>query len=81
METFPSDKTFLNGVLKDTISFRCRFPGSEGETGFMGEVKNASRKPGEMAVGVQFLHLDTMEDVRKSIHDYIQLIEWSSEAV
>ncbi|MDA8136836.1 MAG: DUF4388 domain-containing protein [Desulfobacteraceae bacterium] len=81
METFPSDKTLLNGLLKDTVAFRCRFPGSGGEAVFMGEVKNASRKSGEMAVGVQFLHLDTMEDVRKSIHDYIQLIEWSSEAV
>jgi c-di-GMP-binding flagellar brake protein YcgR len=81
METFASDKTLLNDVLKDTIAFRCRFPGSDGETGFMGEVKNASRESGEMAVGVQFLHLDTMENVRKSIHDYIQLIEWSSEAV
>lgn len=81
METFPSDKALLNGILKDAVAFRCRFPGSEGEAVFLGEVKNASRKSGEMAVGVQFLHLDTMEDVRKSIHDYIQLIEWSSEAV
>lgn len=71
METCSSDKTLLNGVLNDTIAFRCRFPGSKGEIRFMGEVKNASRKSGEMAVGVQFLHLDTMEDVRKSIHDYI----------
>ena len=81
METFSLDKTLPDEVLNDTIAFRCRFPGSEGEAVFMGEVKNASRKSGEMAVGVQFLHLDTMEDARKSIHDYIQLIEWSSEAV
>jgi len=34
-----------------------------------------------MAVGIQFLHLDSMDEVRNSIYNYIQLIEWSSEAV
>lgn len=81
IETFPADAGLPNDILNDTIAFRCRFPGSGGEVGFVGEVKNARQKPGEIAVGVQFLHLDGRDDVRKSIHEYIQLIEWSSEAV
>jgi len=81
IETFSTDKKPLNDVLNDTIAFRCRFPGSEGEVGVMGEIKNANRKSGEMAVGIQFLHLDSMDEVRNSIYNYIQLIEWSSEAV
>ncbi len=81
IEIFPADQRGLNDRLNDTIAFRCRFPGSEGETGFLGEVKNATQKSGEMAVGIQFLGLDSMDGARKTIHDYIQVIEWSSEAV
>ena len=81
IETFPEGKKFPNDLLNDTITFRCRLPGSEGEIGFMGEVRNASRKSDDIAVGIQFLHLDDMDEVKKSIHDYIRLIEWSTESV
>lgn len=81
LEAFSTDMNPPNGLLNNTIPFRCRFPGSKGEVGFTGEIKNARKKSDEIAVGIQFTCRDGNDNVRDTIDNYIRLIEYSSENV
>ncbi len=81
LETLKADFVTPDDLLNGTLVLRCRFPGSEDEVRFMGEVKNARRKSSDLGVGIQFLHLDTMDAERRKIHGYIHLIECSGEPV
>lgn len=81
MENFCEAHQSVNDLLNETLVFQCRFPGSDQETGFEAQIRNAVMRSGEVAVGLKFLDLERNETVQKDIHDYIRLIEWSSEAV
>lgn len=81
LETFPSDRDLAGNLVTDTIHFRCRFPGAQGEISFLGEIRNAKKKADEVAVGIKFVHPDNAENVKQIIGDYIRLIESSSENV
>ncbi len=69
------------GLLNHTLPFRCRFPGSKQDIRFQGEIKNTRKKSDEIAVGVQFVLLDSADDAWDTINEYIRLIEYSSENV
>ncbi|HGY11295.1 MAG TPA: DUF4388 domain-containing protein [Desulfobacterales bacterium] len=81
IETFSTDKNLLSRLLKDTLPFRCHFPGSKGEVSFRGEIKNTRKKSDEIFVGIEFIDLDSPDEVQRTIKNYIQLIEYSSENV
>ncbi len=81
IETFSTDKNLLSRLLKDTLPFRCHFPGSKGEVSFRGEIKNTRKKSDEIFVGIEFIDLDSPDEVQSIIKNYIQLIEYSSENV
>jgi len=71
----------LSRLLNDTLPFRCHFPGSKGEVSFRGEIKNTRKKSDEIFVGIEFIDLDSPDEVQRTIKNYIQLIEYSSENV
>ena len=81
IETFSTDKNLLSRLLNDTLPFRCHFPGSKGEVSFRGEIKNTRKKSDEIFVGIEFIDLDSPDEVQRTIKNYIQLIEYSSENV
>ncbi len=81
IETFSTDKNLLSRLLNDTLPFRCHFPGSKGEVSFRGEIKNTRKKSDEIFVGIEFIDLDSPDEVQSIIKNYIQLIEYSSENV
>ncbi len=81
METFETDQNLTTCLLNNTLPLRCHFPGSKGETSFIGEIKNARMKSDEIAVGVEFLYQNTSDEARGVINTYIQLIESSGEYV
>ncbi len=81
LETFPRDEDLTKHLLSDTIPFRCRFPGTQGDVSFSGEIRNAKKKRDELAVGIKFVHPDNTDDAEQIIQNYIQLIKYSSESV
>ncbi|WP_022665179.1 DUF4388 domain-containing protein [Desulfospira joergensenii] len=81
IESFSSDQEPARTLLQETIPFRCRFPGTQKEVRFMGQVKNTQQKTDEVAVGVEFMYREDSDETRAVIDDYIRLIEYSSENV
>lgn len=66
-----------NSLLDDIITFRCHFPGSNGEVSFVGKIRNARKQLSEIAVGIEFFYPDNNRDIERIIHDYIRIIECS----
>ncbi len=81
IETFSTDENLPDELLNGTISFKCHFPGSNGEVNFKGEIRNTIKKPDEIGVGIKFIYPDSRDEVKNIINDYIRLIEYSSENV
>ncbi len=81
IETFSTDENLPHELLNGTISFKCHFPGSNGEINFKGEIRNTIKKPDEIGVGIKFIYPDSRDEVKNIINDYIRLIEYSSENV
>jgi putative hemolysin len=86
IEGFSKDKSLtpgpLNqGLLNHALPFRCRFPGSKQDIRFQGEIKNTRKTSDEIAVGVQFICLNSADEAWNTINEYIRLIEYSSENV
>lgn len=77
IEAFLLKEKSVNSLLNDVITFRCHFPGSNGEVSFVGKIRNARKQLDEIAVGIEFFYPDNNRDIQKIIHDYIQIIECS----
>jgi len=78
---FSTDNDLSHELLNTIIPFQCRFPGSKGEVNFKGEIRNTIKKPGEIGIGIKFVHSNSNDEVKNIIDDYIQLIEYSSQNV
>lgn len=81
IETFSTEKDVGSALLYNTVPFRCHFPGSKGEISFMGEIRNTHVHNEKMDVGVKFVYPNDAEEIRTIINDYIQLIQYSGQAV
>lgn len=81
METFAADNRPVGDLLNNTLPFRCRFPGSRQDIRFTGEIRNARKRCDEISVGVQFCYPKGMDEVRNTINNYIEVIEYSGQNV
>lgn len=81
METRLSDIRSPRSLLNETISFRCRLPGTQKEARFIGQVRNTQNISDEISVGVEFTYTDDSDEARKLIGEYIKLIEYAGENV
>ena len=81
IETYKTDPDLSDSLLRNTILFRCRFPGSDGEVCFMGEVKNIKERADEISAGVEFVYPEDGQETREVIANYIQLIEYAGQGV
>jgi hypothetical protein len=80
-ETLSTQKDFLYDLHNRTLSFKCCFPGSTREISFNGEIRNTRKNSEEVGVGIKFIYPDITDEVKNIIHDYIELIEYSSRNV
>lgn len=88
LETFPTDHDLAGNIVTETIPFRCSFPGSNGEVSFLGEIRNAKKKPEEIIMGIKFVYPEAAGDgpedysgTKQVIKNFIRLIESSTEKV
>jgi hypothetical protein len=71
----------LAQFLSRLLPIKCKFPGSEDEMQFVGEIRNTRKNNQSVGVGVQFIFEDSVDGFQEIVNDYIRLIEYSTENV